>query len=123
MRWADMDAQGHINNVQYLRYFEQSRIEYYGDTMVHPEWGQDIGMLIVHQSCDYHLETSYPGIVEIRLFLEKTGRSSVTMHQEMYRSGDEMIRAACKSVLVFVNTSTKASAPIPMTVHRMLYGK
>ena len=26
VRWGDMDALGHVNNAEYLRYFEQSRI-------------------------------------------------------------------------------------------------
>ena len=30
MRWSDMDAYGHVNNVQYLRFFEDARIEAFG---------------------------------------------------------------------------------------------
>ena len=28
IRWADMDAQGHVNNTLYFRYMEQVRIEW-----------------------------------------------------------------------------------------------
>ena len=31
LRWSDMDALGHINNSEYLRYFEQARIEFLAD--------------------------------------------------------------------------------------------
>ncbi len=27
--WGDMDAFGHINNVIYLRYFEQARVDWF----------------------------------------------------------------------------------------------
>ena len=35
-RWADMDVNGHINNVQYLRCFEQARLEWVGPVWVGP---------------------------------------------------------------------------------------
>lgn len=28
LRWADMDAYGHVNNVQFLRYLEEARIDF-----------------------------------------------------------------------------------------------
>ena len=28
MRWSDMDALGHLNNVNYFRYLEQVRVEW-----------------------------------------------------------------------------------------------
>lgn len=27
--WGDMDANGHVNNVEYFRYMENARVEYY----------------------------------------------------------------------------------------------
>ena len=27
MRWADMDSQGHVNNVTYFRYMEEARVQ------------------------------------------------------------------------------------------------
>ena len=29
MRWGEMDALGHMNNVSYFRYFEQARISWF----------------------------------------------------------------------------------------------
>ncbi|MGX1474786.1 UNVERIFIED_CONTAM: acyl-CoA thioesterase FadM [Streptomyces canus] len=28
LRWADMDAYGHVNNVVFLRYLEEARIDF-----------------------------------------------------------------------------------------------
>ena len=33
MRWSDMDALGHVNNVVYFRFMEQARIEWF-DSLV-----------------------------------------------------------------------------------------
>lgn len=53
VRWSDMDAYAHVNNVQYLRMFEEARVYAFKDW-----FGQDRdlieeGMLVVSQSIDY----------------------------------------------------------------------
>ena len=31
MRWGEMDSLAHMNNVAYLRYFEESRVAWFND--------------------------------------------------------------------------------------------
>lgn len=112
-RWADMDVNGHINNVQYLRCFEQARLEWVGNTVVHPEWGDNVSMVIAHLACDFLIETGYPGTAEVQIHLVKLGRSSVTIRHELRVVGDDRIRAAGNGVLVFVDTVNGGSVPIP----------
>ena len=33
VRWGDMDAFGHVNNVQYRRYLESGRVAYIGEVL------------------------------------------------------------------------------------------
>lgn len=53
VRWSDLDAYAHVNNVQYLRLFEEARVYAF------KAWfgaGRDLideGMLVVSQSIDY----------------------------------------------------------------------
>jgi len=44
VRWSDMDAYGHVNNVQYLRFFEDARIEAFGAHQAY----DDGGTLLTH---------------------------------------------------------------------------
>jgi acyl-CoA thioester hydrolase len=59
VRWSDMDAYGHVNNVQYLRIFEETRV------YVFKAWfGQDRdlideGMLVVSAAVDYLLPMEF----------------------------------------------------------------
>jgi len=32
--WGDMDVFGHVNNVQYMRYFETARVKYFEELMI-----------------------------------------------------------------------------------------
>lgn len=119
LRWADMDAYGHINNVQYLRLLEQSRVEWMGNSTDHPEWGENVAIVSVHLDCDFHLQISYPGVAEIQVHLVKIGRSSVTIKQVLRIVGDERVRAEGNAVLVFTNMATGTSVPVPQTARHL----
>jgi Predicted thioesterase len=80
IRWGDMDAQGHVNNTLYFRYMEQARIEWvtWLDERCGGFPGQ--GSVIVNASCTFIAPLTYPGTVEVRMYLDPPGRSSIGTH-------------------------------------------
>jgi acyl-CoA thioester hydrolase len=64
MRWADMDALGHVNNTVYFRYMEQARIEWLY-ALAHKVGFYDRGQgpVIVNASCNFPVPLVYPGDV------------------------------------------------------------
>lgn len=53
IRWSDLDAYGHVNNVEYLRYLEEARVRAFADW-----FGQDRtllreGVLVARAEIDY----------------------------------------------------------------------
>lgn len=53
VRWSDMDAYAHVNNVQYLRFFEEARVYAFKDWFGAERDLIDEGMLVVSQAIDY----------------------------------------------------------------------
>ncbi len=53
VRWSDMDAYQHVNNVQYLRLFEEARVYAFKDWFGRDRDLIDEGLLVVSQSIDY----------------------------------------------------------------------
>ena len=49
LRWGEMDALGHVNNAQYLRYFEESRIVWCESMGMHLD-GTGEGMILLKAS-------------------------------------------------------------------------
>jgi acyl-CoA thioester hydrolase len=76
--WGEMDALGHVNNLAYLRWFEEARIRYFARSGLLAEGGK-IGVILAHQRCDYLAPLTYPDDVEIRVSTTKIGRSSFTL--------------------------------------------
>src|SRR5581483_1131269 len=87
IRWGDMDAQGHVNNVVYFRYMEQARIEWLDRMRLHLGPLPRLGQVIVTAACNFILPLTYPGTVEVRMSLGAPGRSSVESYYELWSGG------------------------------------
>lgn len=53
IRWSDMDAYGHVNNVQYLRYLEEARVEAFREWFGQDRSLLDEGVLVARSEIDY----------------------------------------------------------------------
>ena len=119
IRWGDMDAYGHVNNTVYFRYMEQARVEWIEDMKVQVRPGGD-GPVIINASCNFLIPMNYPGTVEVRTYVGAIGRSSCETIVEMRIVGDERIFAEGAAKVVWMNTQTGKSVPLPDHVRAVL---
>jgi acyl-CoA thioester hydrolase len=112
MRWADMDALGHVNNTVYFRYMEQARIEWLY-ALAHKVGFYDRGQgpVVVNASCNFLVPLVYPGDVEVQMFLGHAGRSSVMSYYELHCKGTKCADGAAK--IVWIDLATGRSTPLP----------
>ena len=120
IRWGDMDAMAHVNNVSFFRFMEQARIEWYtefGRGREQP--GMDTVVVNVH--CTFFRPLQYPGTVEIRTYAGAPGRSSFELRQEIRRTDDpETIYAAGGARVVWVDHQTGKSMALPDDIRAMI---
>jgi acyl-CoA thioester hydrolase len=119
IRWGDMDAYGHVNNTVYFRFMEQARIEW-SEGMNVPVRPGGAGPVIVNASCTFLMPMNYPGTVEVRTYVGHPGRSSVPTHVEMRIVGDERIYAEGAAKVVWMDTQTGKSVPLPDHVRAVI---
>jgi acyl-CoA thioester hydrolase len=112
IRWGDMDAYGHVNNTVYFRYMEQARVEWIEEMKVIVRPGGE-GPVIINASCTFLIPMGYPGLVEVRTYVGEPGRSSVQTYVEMRLEGDERIYAEGAAKVVWMDTRTGKSVPLP----------
>jgi acyl-CoA thioester hydrolase len=105
-----MDALAHVNNLAYLRWFEETRIAY-----ARKVWGMidGLGVILAHQRCDYLAPVTHPDNVEVRLSCTKLGRSSVTLSFIIRSDNLELDVARGEGVMVAFDYSTKTTVAIP----------
>lgn len=119
IRWGDMDAYGHVNNTVYFRYMEQARVEWIEALNVPVRPGGE-GPVIINASCTFLVPMTYPGSVEVRTFVGKPGRSSVETYVEMRLVGHDTLFAEGAAKVVWMDTQTGKSVPIPAHVRQVI---
>ncbi len=109
LRYGDTDRQGHVNNAVYATFFETGRITLMNDALG-PEsgWGGH-EFVIVKLTVEFLSEVRWPGTVVVGSRVAHIGTSSVTVEQELSAAGHVSARA--QSVMVQIDTQTRASAP------------
>lgn len=119
IRWGDMDAYGHVNNTVYFRYMEQARVEWIEALRVQVRPGGE-GPVIINASCTFLRPMTYPGAVEVRTFSGQLGRSSIETYVEMRLVGDDTLYAEGAAKVVWMDTQTGKSVPMPAHVRAAL---
>ena len=112
LRWSDLDALSHVNNVRLMEFLQEARIGLLS-RIVGMEMSEPIGQVVARHEVDY-LRPLYlsPDPVAVQVRIERIGRSSYTMLQEVI-GPDGLVAARARTVLVIVDGTGTASTPIP----------
>ena len=120
LRWGDMDAMGHVNNTVYFRFMEQARIGWFDRLVPEGEAWRTTGIVIANASCNYKRAMTYPGTVEVRLFVDPPGGASVLTSYELRVDDDPVPYADGVATVVFVDMATQKSRRIPDAIRARL---
>jgi len=113
MRWGEMDALGHMNNVSYFRYFEQARISWFDSLKIDYRPGSE-GPILGSITCRYVRPAVYPVELELTSYVGRPGRSSFAMYHELFRADDPAtLYAEAEAVMVWIDISEGRSRPLP----------
>ena len=127
LRWGDMDAYGHINNVQIVRLMEEARVMVFGvpsgtgqldETSPQPRInllaGVDDGVmtLISDHTVKYRRQLPYRGTpIRVEVGVAKVKGASVEIYYRFY--DDDVVAVQATSTMVFVNEET--GMPVRLT--------
>ncbi len=113
MRWGEMDALGHMNNVSYFRYFEEVRIAWFERLNIeYQALGE--GPILGTITCKYLRPAIYPLELEITTYIGIPGDASFRMWHELYNADDPKERfAEAEAVLVWIDIAAGRSRPMP----------
>jgi len=120
VRFADLDAMGHLNNVSFLAFFESARVAYVLDAVPDHDPGQtdDFGFMVVEVRITYRSPGHYGETIETALRPATVGRSSFRCDFEM-RVGERVL-ADGHAVMVTYDHRAARSIPIPVALRERL---
>ncbi|WP_405019523.1 acyl-CoA thioesterase [Kitasatospora sp. NBC_00070] len=105
LRWSDMDAFGHVNNVVFLRYLEEARIDFMFTQAGAAGAGEFAGgSVVARHEIDYKLPLVHrPEPVTIETWVTKIGGASLTVDYEIKdiaEDGTETVYVRASTVVV-----------------------
>jgi acyl-CoA thioester hydrolase len=89
MRWSDMDAYQHINNVAFLGYFEMARVNLFFEHPTHDEsTGMRRGLVVHSHEITYKRSVVYDeDPLEVQIWVSTVRAASFTCHYELFDHG------------------------------------
>jgi acyl-CoA thioester hydrolase len=118
IRWGDMDAMGHVNNTVYFRFMEQARIAWFEGLVPRGAAWRDTGIVIANASCNFKRAMSYPGTVDVNVYIGAPGGSSVATFYELVMEGQ--VYADGAATVVFVDMERQKPVRIPEPIRTRL---
>jgi acyl-CoA thioester hydrolase len=110
LRFADTDANGHINNTLFSVLCESGRVNMFR-TRFDPTLPSSRFFVIARLAIDFRAELFYPGRVRTGTWLTKLGRTSVSLAQAVI--GGDRLAAEAEAVCVLMHGDTRRPMPFP----------
>lgn len=111
VRWSDIDAYGHVNNVKYLEYFQEARIAFVGGALrelVRDDWSS---FVVARVEVDYRRPLEFrTDPVGVRTWVTRVGRSSYLLEAAVCDDGT--VYATSRSVVVAFDSESGRSRPL-----------
>lgn len=111
VRFSDVDAYGHVNNVKYVEFFQEARISYL--TGLHrPEDGPWQSWVVARTDVEYLRPVHFSlDAYAVDSWVHRVGRSSAELCSQI-RSGEQVL-ARARVVMVAFDRETQRSAAMP----------
>lgn len=114
IRYADLDAQWHVNNARFLTILEQARLSYIRQLDL---WDGksflDLGLIVADVHIAYKAPIELEEEVQVALRVDRIGNKSMTMINEIRNAKDGSLKAQAEVVMVTYDFHSKATIPVP----------
>ena len=113
-RWGDCDMFGHVNNVQFVRYYESGRLDYFHRVLEMPAHYDPQQTLII---ADIHVtflrQIHHPCALEVGSRISRLGNSSFDFEAAIFAPGDDKPYSTAKAACVWFDYQANHSLSIP----------
>jgi acyl-CoA thioester hydrolase len=118
VRFADLDAYGHVNNAVFFTYLETARIKLLKERFT-ADLQSGLLFLVAEANCRYLAPINFGDRVRVVLTAGRIGRSSFTLNYRI-DNGEQRVFAEASTVMVCYQAQTSAIVPIPESLRQSL---
>lgn len=118
LRFADLDAYGHVNNATYFTLLETARTKLFHDQFVEL-MDRSLLFLVVKAECEYKLPIELKDTLIISLEMTRVGNSSFDIDYQLH-NGNGKIFGSAKTVMVCYDGKAKKTTRIPESFKQLM---
>lgn len=122
VRFRDMDALAHVNNVVYLTYLEEARIAMMDAVGVSAITTRERGWILARSEIDYRFPAKHRDVLIVEVWPGEVGNSSFWLNYRIRREPDGKLIAEAKSVQVCYDYIHEHTTRIPAEWRHRLMG-
>ncbi len=119
IRWGELDVLGHVNNAQYLRYFEESRTDWC-ESVGRPLRNTGEGMILLKATVTYKKPVGYPAAVNVELRAGRIGNTSFDLINTLSIDGESGVAAIGEFVIVWFDYVNNKPKSVPAEIRELL---
>ncbi len=113
-RWGDCDKIGHVNNVEFARFIESARVDYFCDVFKLDQLPTAADAFVVADSrLTYLKQLHHPSQIDIGTKTQRVGNSSFDLFSAIFVEGEDAPIALSTVVCVWFDFQTDSSKAIP----------
>lgn len=115
VRFADLDAMGHLNNVALLTFFESARIAYVANRVQDrgPHERDEFGLIFAECHVSYRSPAYFDEELRTTIVPSDLARSSLRLNFTMRAAGEDRLVAEGYGVLVGFDFAARRAQPLP----------
>lgn len=106
IRFADLDAYGHVNNALYFTYLENARVRLFEEHFGH-FLDNELLFVVARAECDYHKPIGLHDRLQITLETSLVKHSSFEFHYRLHDGGGQIFATARTLMVCFDPRSGK----------------
>jgi acyl-CoA thioester hydrolase len=121
VRWSEMDAAIHVNNVLYFRWAESARFEYFEEMNIPvvPD-GKGIGFILGWQDCKYILPVVYPDTIFIGTRTKSFEKDRFYMESHFFSKKYQQLVAISQHRIVCYDYGARCKVNVPEDIKKVI---
>ena len=113
-RWGDCDRFGHVNNVQFVRYYESGRLDYFREVLDMEAGAEPRQTLIIADiQVNFLQQINHPCALEVGSRISRLGISSFDFEAAIFAPGEDEPYSTARAACVWFDYAANRSMPIP----------
>jgi acyl-CoA thioester hydrolase len=113
-RWGDCDMFGHVNNVQFVRFYESGRLDYFHRLLelgTGPEVANSLIIADIHVT--FLRQIRHPSALQVGSRVSRLGNSSFDFEAAIFNADEDKPYSTAIATCVWFNFRDNHSTPIP----------